>query len=201
MEGKPVEFRVWAFGQPGSTRTAIVSWFQGATLVKQDSGAVTPGTDVTFSFIPSAPGSYSVSLSHDGGAVLERDFTVTADPNKPVPVPAPSETPEPPRLVSVSAKTTGKAHRARHVVKYRACAPSGALRTTIKGTFQRRGIKAVKMSKTVQRTHVGGCATYSTSWPVAKTWRGSGRRVFKVRVTDSHNRSTAWRKASFSRNR
>lgn len=204
VEGTPVEFRVYAFGQPGSTRTAIVSWFQGATLVKQDTGAVTPGKDGTFSFIPSAPGSYSVSLSHDAGTVLKRDFTVTADPNKPTtPTPTPSSptTPEPPRLLSVSAKTTGKAPHARQVVKYRVCAPSGALRTAIKATFHRRDAAAVKMSKTVRRAHSGGCATISTSWPVAKTWRGSGRRVFKVRVTDSQNQSSAWRTASFVSNR
>lgn len=96
VAGKPVDFKVWAYGVPGSSRTAVVKWFQGATLVQTNTGQVVAGTtngagavDAAFSYTPPAAGSYRVELSHDGGLALTKTFNVGPGPYQPPP-PAPT---------------------------------------------------------------------------------------------------------------
>lgn len=130
VAGEPVDFEVYAYGVPGSRRTAVVKWFQGTTLVQTNTGPVVAGgrngagaVDAAFSYTPPRAGTYRVQLSHDGGLALTTTFGVQADPNQPSPTASVPGRMKAPRVVARGRDVTvrwrtanGNGHRVTRYV-------------------------------------------------------------------------------------
>lgn len=121
--GTPINFSVYAYGVAGSSRTAVVKWFQGGTLAQSNTGLVVAGgANVTFSYTPPAAGTYRVELSHDGGLAVTKTFNVGPGPYQPPPPPPTAPAAAPFRMKAPKAVSSDR----NVVVRWKAANNNGS---------------------------------------------------------------------------